>query len=237
MTVLDGAHRGRRRLLLGGKDPERTELFGATRLRGRTPRPTRRQLYDSRAMHRPDLVLVHEAYAAQAFLGMGTCRLPRGTREPDALRRRPPRPTCRRCPLRPLAPGRRPTRGVELRRDLDPGHGAEHLRRCRRLADDRALLDAVDPAPAGGVLPGPLPRHRLRPGDRLPGLPLRHRRHATVRPRVDVGDPAGERSGARATGRAQAVGADCRGAGRRRERACRTASRASEPSPRCGATR
>ncbi len=57
---------------LGAGDPERSELFGATHLRGTTTEAeVGSKLYTTARAHRPDLLLVHEAYAAQAFLGVG----------------------------------------------------------------------------------------------------------------------------------------------------------------------
>ncbi|QNN53798.1 metallophosphoesterase family protein [Nocardioides mesophilus] len=56
--------------LLGDGDPERSELFGATRLRGEeTEADVGTRLFEVAAEDRPDLLLVHEAYAAQAFIG------------------------------------------------------------------------------------------------------------------------------------------------------------------------
>ena len=56
--------------VLGGGDPDRTELFGPTRPRGKeTEAGLGRRLYDRGRHDRADLVLVHEAYAAQAFIG------------------------------------------------------------------------------------------------------------------------------------------------------------------------
>ncbi len=72
MTVLDGStvELGGVRLL-GEGDPERTELFGPTRLRGeRTQQDVGTQLRETALEDDPQLVLVHEAYAAQAFLGV-----------------------------------------------------------------------------------------------------------------------------------------------------------------------
>jgi Calcineurin-like phosphoesterase len=57
--------------VLGDGDPERSELFGATERRGEeTETDLGRRLFEEAGQHRPDLVLVHEAYAAQAFLGV-----------------------------------------------------------------------------------------------------------------------------------------------------------------------
>ncbi len=80
MTVLDGGTEtvgGIR--VLGDGDPERSELFGATRLRGtETQAEMGRRLKsvaeETDSEDRPDLVLVHEAYAAQAFLGVDDVR-------------------------------------------------------------------------------------------------------------------------------------------------------------------
>ncbi|CAN5365084.1 hypothetical protein BH09ACT12_BH09ACT12_10070 [soil metagenome] len=76
MTVLDGNIEevaGVR--VLGDGDPSRSELFGATRLRGDEGEADvgirlREEAENADAEDRPDLVLVHEAYAAQAFLGV-----------------------------------------------------------------------------------------------------------------------------------------------------------------------
>jgi len=72
MTVLDGSTRSLAGVdILGDGDPERTELFGATRLRGReTEADVGRRLYATASRDKPQVVLVHEAYAAQAFLGV-----------------------------------------------------------------------------------------------------------------------------------------------------------------------
>ena len=75
MTVLDGAITeiaGVR--VLGDGDPSRSELFGASRLRGEEGQADvgerlRQEAIDA-GDERPDLMLVHEAYAAQAFLGV-----------------------------------------------------------------------------------------------------------------------------------------------------------------------
>ncbi len=74
MTVLDGSVEevgGVR--VLGDGDPSRTELFGATALRGDEGqdgqgRRLREVAADADPDERPSLVMVHEAYAAQAFL-------------------------------------------------------------------------------------------------------------------------------------------------------------------------
>jgi hypothetical protein len=76
ITVLDGATEevaGVR--VLGDGDPSRSELFGATRLRGDETQADvgarlRAVAADADPEDRPDLVLVHEAYAAEAFLGV-----------------------------------------------------------------------------------------------------------------------------------------------------------------------
>ncbi|MGD9958046.1 metallophosphoesterase family protein [Nocardioides sp.] len=76
MTVLSGAVQelgGVR--VLGDGDPARSELFGATRLRGEeTQTDLGTRLREAAQDERPDLVLVHEAYAAQAFLGVDDMR-------------------------------------------------------------------------------------------------------------------------------------------------------------------
>ncbi len=80
MTVLDGGIEtvgGLR--VLGDGDPERSELFGGTRLRGtETQAEMGRRLSsvaeEADSEDRPDLVLVHEAYAAEAFLGVDDVR-------------------------------------------------------------------------------------------------------------------------------------------------------------------
>lgn len=77
MTVLDGSTEeieGVR--LLGDGDPARSELFGGTALRGdETQQDVGQRLYEeAQDGDRPDLVLVHEAYAAQAFLDVGAMR-------------------------------------------------------------------------------------------------------------------------------------------------------------------
>ena len=70
MEVLDGSVEevgGVR--LLGDSDPSRTELFGGSELRGDEGQDGQgRRLREVAADDRPDLLLVHEAYAAQAFL-------------------------------------------------------------------------------------------------------------------------------------------------------------------------
>lgn len=56
--------------VLGAGDPERTEMFGATRPRGEaTQTSVGHDLYATATSDRPGLVLVHEAYAAAAFIG------------------------------------------------------------------------------------------------------------------------------------------------------------------------
>ncbi len=77
MTVLDGSTEeveGVR--LLGDGDPARSELFGSTALRGdETQQDVGQRLYEeARDGDRPDLVLMHEAYAVQAFLDVGEMR-------------------------------------------------------------------------------------------------------------------------------------------------------------------
>ncbi len=76
MTVLDGSTEevgGVR--VLGDEDPNRSELFGATRQRGEETQQgmgerLRQVAEEADPADRPDLVLVHEAYAAEAFLGI-----------------------------------------------------------------------------------------------------------------------------------------------------------------------
>lgn len=72
MTVLSGSTTDVAGIsVLGAGDPERSELFGATHLRGTdTEADVGERLYDTAREDRPDLLLVHEAYAAQAFLGV-----------------------------------------------------------------------------------------------------------------------------------------------------------------------
>jgi hypothetical protein len=76
MTLLDGSRTEVAGVsLLGDQDPERSELFGETRLRGSlTQTDVGEDLYDVALEDRPDLVLVHEAYAAQAFLDVADMR-------------------------------------------------------------------------------------------------------------------------------------------------------------------
>lgn len=71
MTVLDGSVSDLADVrVLGGSDPERSELFGSTRPRGAQTETSQGQdLYDTAAKDRPDLVLVHEGYAAREFIG------------------------------------------------------------------------------------------------------------------------------------------------------------------------
>ncbi len=76
MRVLDGDHIEVGDVsFLGAGDPSRSELFGATVPRGPdTEKDVGRRLY-SEAQHDPaDLVLVHEAYAAAAFIGTDDMR-------------------------------------------------------------------------------------------------------------------------------------------------------------------
>ena len=76
MTVLDGSTEelaGVR--VLGDGDPNRSEFFGATVQRGDETQSgqgqrLRAEAADAGSDARPDLVLVHEAYAAEAFLGI-----------------------------------------------------------------------------------------------------------------------------------------------------------------------
>jgi hypothetical protein len=72
MSVLDGSTTELAGIsVLGAGDPERSELFGATHLRGKiTEADVGRQLFDTAVEHRPDLLLVHEAYAAQELIGV-----------------------------------------------------------------------------------------------------------------------------------------------------------------------
>jgi hypothetical protein len=73
MQVLEGAVREVAGVtVLGDGDPSRTELFGATALRGdETEDEMGARLRTLAEDSHPDLVLVHEAYAAQAFLRVG----------------------------------------------------------------------------------------------------------------------------------------------------------------------
>ena len=72
MTVLDGQTEEVVDVrVLGDSDPSRTELFGGSNLRGdegQDGQGRRLREVATEADDRPDLVLVHEAYAAQAFL-------------------------------------------------------------------------------------------------------------------------------------------------------------------------
>jgi hypothetical protein len=72
MTVLSGSTADLGEVsVLGAGDPNRSELFGPTRLRGDdTEESVGNRLYKVAGEDRPDLVLVHEAYAAQAFVGV-----------------------------------------------------------------------------------------------------------------------------------------------------------------------
>jgi len=72
MTVLEGSRAEAAGIsLLGQGDPDRSELFGATQLRGdTTEEDVGRLLYDKATKDRTDLLLVHEGYAAQAFIGV-----------------------------------------------------------------------------------------------------------------------------------------------------------------------
>jgi hypothetical protein len=72
MTVLSGSTTEVAGITaLGAADPERSELFGATHLRGeKTEADVGEELYETARSDRPDLLIVHEAYAAQAFLGV-----------------------------------------------------------------------------------------------------------------------------------------------------------------------
>jgi hypothetical protein len=72
MTVLDGrsADVGGVKVL-GAPDPERSELFGGTHLRGTdTEADVGARLRRRAEKDRPDLLLVHEAYAAQTVIGV-----------------------------------------------------------------------------------------------------------------------------------------------------------------------
>jgi hypothetical protein len=76
MTVLTGSATELAGVtVLGAGDPERSELFGATTQRGDdTQEDVGSRLYDEAIGDRPDLLLVHEAYAAQAFLDVSSMR-------------------------------------------------------------------------------------------------------------------------------------------------------------------
>ena len=76
MVVLDGsATEVGGVTVLGDEDPARSELFGPTRLRGdRTQADVGEDLFDEASSGRADVVLVHEAYAAAAFVGVDDMR-------------------------------------------------------------------------------------------------------------------------------------------------------------------
>jgi hypothetical protein len=76
MTVLHGdSHRVAGVEVLGDGDPQRSELFGGTYLRDDvTEEQVGRRLRRTAEQHRPAMVLVHEAYAAAAFLGVDDMR-------------------------------------------------------------------------------------------------------------------------------------------------------------------
>jgi hypothetical protein len=76
MAVLDGAVEEVGGVsVLGDGDPSRSEFFGDTRLRGdETQQDMGARLHEEAENNRPDLVIVHEAYAAQAFLDVGPMR-------------------------------------------------------------------------------------------------------------------------------------------------------------------
>ena len=71
MTVLDGSTAEVAGVsVLGDGDPTRTELFGGTKLRGdESEAAMGSRLYEQAREDHPELVLVHEAYAAEAFVG------------------------------------------------------------------------------------------------------------------------------------------------------------------------
>ena len=71
MTVLDGSTAEVAGVgVLGDGDPTRTELFGGTKLRGdESEADLGTRLYEQAREDHPELVLVHEAYAAEAFVG------------------------------------------------------------------------------------------------------------------------------------------------------------------------
>jgi hypothetical protein len=71
MTVIDGTTSDVAGVtVLGDGDPSRTELFGPTRLRGdESQADLGSRLYDQAREDRPEMVLVHEAYAAESFIG------------------------------------------------------------------------------------------------------------------------------------------------------------------------
>ncbi len=58
--------------VLGAGDPNRTEMFGATSLRGTaTEESVGTATYETATSDHPDLVMLHEGYAVQAFIGSG----------------------------------------------------------------------------------------------------------------------------------------------------------------------
>jgi hypothetical protein len=71
MTVLDGSVTDLADVtVLGDSDPERSELFGGTQPRGSQTETTQGEdLFTKATQERPDLVLVHEGYAAQELVG------------------------------------------------------------------------------------------------------------------------------------------------------------------------
>ena len=71
MTVLDGSTTEVAGVtVLGDGDPSRSELFGSTALRGdESEADLGSRLYEQAREDHPALVLVHEAYAAEAFIG------------------------------------------------------------------------------------------------------------------------------------------------------------------------
>ncbi|MGZ4494449.1 MAG: metallophosphoesterase family protein [Nocardioides sp.] len=73
MTVLTGStEKLAGTKVLGAGDPNRTQLFGSTAPRGdATETSVGGEVYAAARHDRPDLVLLHEAYAVQAFLGSG----------------------------------------------------------------------------------------------------------------------------------------------------------------------
>jgi hypothetical protein len=73
MTVLDGKTKEVGGVkVLGAGDPQRTEMFGATRLRGeKTEQSVGADIYRAARGDRPDLVLLHEGYAVESFIGSG----------------------------------------------------------------------------------------------------------------------------------------------------------------------
>lgn len=76
MTVLDGTEMELAGVsVLGEGDPMRSELFGPTSPRGDLDQAdVGTNLFDEATADRPDLVLVHEAYAAQAFIDVDNMR-------------------------------------------------------------------------------------------------------------------------------------------------------------------